>query len=1269
MRNLKKKITILILFLNLSLYIFIPFSGKLYIPDNKNNKNLSDNISGFIQNVNIQENSKDILIPKNNDKDSIYGVYLREELTKLKCSNYDSTARIKIIIMFPENISKEQRISIIDSLFNDYEIINNYNIIPGVYLKVNPYELINKESVIANSNIISGIYKSIKFKSPYIINDIPNTSSLSDADFPNWWRSDIGASGLSYDGTGVRVAVIDTGIYEHPDLNIVASKNFVSDEVTTEDINGHGTHVAGIIGSSGSTSGGKYVGIAPGVSLINARAGDTGGSLESGDIISAIDWCADQTAGGQADIISMSFGGGYPDDYTPYTIAISNAVKDGVICVVAAGNSGSEYFMGGSPAAEVDSIVVGASDKDDKLASFSSWGPAYDYIGYPDVVAPGVNIISTSAKGSLIQKEMEFLGDYFDYSGDGDYIPLSGTSMATPVVSGALAILLQAYPSLNPETARIALLEGARPLKDNNNRFVRAGAGIINISASLNFLANLSTMNDVAKFYPDILPTEPYNLLNFPGDHQKFSIFVISGVTKSFTIQIPNVDGISISVDSNPLIFSEPDTKTITFDVRINSNATAGLRKFTVNLTSTLGGVLYDTLNFTIDMKYPEHRVLFDSFHGLNDQFPEVSFYQMGYYEAIKDLAEMNISADYLGEYWSPDYDEDTDNSLLTEERLTQYDLVVLQNPILPYTLKEMQNLKNYFENGGNILFLGTRYQDLCVDNINKLFSVMSVNVQVDKNTIVDDEFVGAGAIVTSQSVTNFASHEIFNGVSKFYWKYGVSFSISGGATSIANLDGKTVVAVYDGTSSNKGKFTVFGDTHWLYYDYSRSGYSADHQQLFSNLMNYYFKDEISVNIKLNSCHSSNPTINLTITVKNTTSNNMISSATLNTKTIVTIKNDSFSEQIKVYSGKDGIAINKSYNIPYPSVTPYIIEVNFTDPSLKAYNKTTKVLYYDSAAMPKITSFSISEANVTRASGDFLYLNATLDSNSYSVKAYGSIYSFSFHNSKATINKTLDMTAYSGNKYSATFDPAYSDPSGPCFFYIIPENPTENYYNPSSPRLSFEILNDDPTIDEKDSSFSVSGSDETISFDDTKTSSSYKVYGIPQNSTLNFEVKANDKVSYEDSPSELKVYINLYIYLITSNGYIVQIPLYSYDYVKLDYDSDSTKFKGSYTIPFNLEYYTIEGAKSISTITDYQNNGDYIGVLTVTVWDSEGGNSEFIILVDITAAESISDNYWDLIFWILFFLALTILGVVVALVIAKRRKKKRALIEIGEEPL
>jgi subtilisin family serine protease len=225
-----------------------------------------------------------------------------------------------------------------------------------------------------------------------------------------------------YTGAGTTVAVLDSGIdATHPDLSdaVAGAENF-TDSDTTDDRFGHGTHVASIITGSGAASGGKYKGVAPDAKLLNGKVLDDYGSGLESWIIAGMEWAAH----GGADVVSMSLGNPFPSDGSdPMSQAVNRLTAEtGALFVVAAGNFGG---LIGSPGAADSALTVGAVDRDDQLADFSSRGRVDGAIK-PDITAPGVDIVAAKAKNGIIG----------DPASDG-YVSMSGTSMATPHVSGA----------------------------------------------------------------------------------------------------------------------------------------------------------------------------------------------------------------------------------------------------------------------------------------------------------------------------------------------------------------------------------------------------------------------------------------------------------------------------------------------------------------------------------------------------------------------------------------------------------------------------------------------------------------------------------------------------------------------------------------------------------------------------------------------------------------------------------------------------------------
>ncbi|MGP4044124.1 S8 family serine peptidase [Streptomyces sp. 2A115] len=248
---------------------------------------------------------------------------------------------------------------------------------------------------------------------------------------PKAWAS-------GYDGKGVKIAVLDTGVdASHPDLKdqVIAAKNFTPSPDAADRF-GHGTHVASIAAGTGARSNGAYKGVAPGAALLNGKVLDDEGSGDDSGVLSGIEWAVEQGA----DIVNLSLGGGDTPGVDPLEAAVNKfSAEKGVLFAVAAGNSGDREQSIDSPGSAEAALTVGAVDGDDRLADFSGRGPRVGDGGIkPDVTAPGVDITAAAAPGSVIEKEV-------GQNPEG-YLTIPGTSMAAPHVAGAAAILKQRHP-------------------------------------------------------------------------------------------------------------------------------------------------------------------------------------------------------------------------------------------------------------------------------------------------------------------------------------------------------------------------------------------------------------------------------------------------------------------------------------------------------------------------------------------------------------------------------------------------------------------------------------------------------------------------------------------------------------------------------------------------------------------------------------------------------------------------------------------------------
>ncbi|WP_326810476.1 S8 family peptidase [Streptomyces scopuliridis] len=254
-----------------------------------------------------------------------------------------------------------------------------------------------------------------------------------------------------YDGKGVKIAVLDTGVDEtHPDLKGVelAQKDF-SGSGNTVDHFGHGTHVASTAAGSGAKSGGKYKGVAPGAKILDGKVLDDSGFGDDSGIIAGMQWAADQGA----KVANLSLGGGDTTETDPLEAAVDKlSAEKGVLFVIAAGNDGPAAETVGSPGSAASALTVGAVDRNDKIADFSSVGPTADGSLKPDITAPGVDIVAAKAAQ----------GQIGDPAADG-YVSMSGTSMATPHVAGAAAILAQEHPDWTGQRIKQTLTASAKP--------------------------------------------------------------------------------------------------------------------------------------------------------------------------------------------------------------------------------------------------------------------------------------------------------------------------------------------------------------------------------------------------------------------------------------------------------------------------------------------------------------------------------------------------------------------------------------------------------------------------------------------------------------------------------------------------------------------------------------------------------------------------------------------------------------------------------------
>jgi subtilisin family serine protease len=329
---------------------------------------------------------------------------------------------------------------------------------------------------------------------------------------PDAWKA-------GYEGSGVQVAVLDTGVdATHPDLDgkVKESQDFSGSPSGTEDHFGHGTHVAATIAGTGAGAGGTRKGVAPKADLLVGKVlGDDGYGYDSW-IIAGMEWAASEGA----KVVNMSLGGGPTDGTDPLSQAVNDiTAQTGTLFVVSAGNEGADETVG-TPGAAASALTVGAVDRADKLADFSSRGPRLGDSGLkPEITAPGVDIIAARATGTAMGSPVDNL-----------YTAASGTSMAAPHVTGAAVLLAQQHPDWKADQLKNALVSTAKTQPDQT--VYAQGAGRVDLTRAV---AQKVTATGVADFGLQTTADLSSRTVTYRNDSG-------SPVTLTLSLQVTNLD-------------------------------------------------------------------------------------------------------------------------------------------------------------------------------------------------------------------------------------------------------------------------------------------------------------------------------------------------------------------------------------------------------------------------------------------------------------------------------------------------------------------------------------------------------------------------------------------------------------------------------------------------------------------------------------------------------------------------------------------------------
>ncbi len=472
---------------------------------------------------------------------------------------FAQASKVPVIILFKEKPT-DKHVNLVKS--NGGEITRTYHIINGFAANV-PQDRID---TIKNNPLVISVDPDVELHAFDLNADTQIRANQV------WAAGDT--------GQGVPVAILDTGIDRtHPEFSgrIVLCNSEISTEPTCDDGNGHGTHVAGIAGAAGVNNA-QATGVAPALSFYIDKVLDSSGSGTLSGVIAGIDWGVTN----KAKVESMSLGTSFTtkasncnNTFPSLTSAINNAVAAGVTVVAAAGNSGNAGVS--APGCISNVIAVGAVDSTDTIASFSSRGAAMTDHG---IVAPGVNIFST------------WLG--------GSYATLSGTSMATPHVSGTIALMLKAKPSLSPTTIRSTLFNTACTSTTTPSCPTGAvpnsiyGYGRIDALAAYKAVAGPTPT-------PTPTPTPDFSILASPS-----SLTIQASASGSSTITVTSLNGfsgtvslaasapgLSATLSPTSLTIASGGSGSSTLSIIVSSTTAAGT--YTVTVTGTSGSSIHST--------------------------------------------------------------------------------------------------------------------------------------------------------------------------------------------------------------------------------------------------------------------------------------------------------------------------------------------------------------------------------------------------------------------------------------------------------------------------------------------------------------------------------------------------------------------------------------------------------------------------------------------------------------------------------------------------
>nr|MDO8135874.1 S8 family serine peptidase [Candidatus Njordarchaeum guaymaensis] len=1061
-------------------------------------------------------------------------------------------AKIIVVLKQESDVGLIEEISRADPSFR---LITRFEIIPAVLIE-GP---LNKISKLFSISEIRGVYLNKEFNVGPINKTLSSTSSMSPASL---WIQAINTTPVRAitNGSGVTVAVLDSGIYDsHPDLagKVVKNTSFVNTlydyqlNESSDDYLGHGTYVAGIIAGGGIVSS-AYEGVAPGVKLISVKCIDEYGQGFTAGIIKAIEWAVSQSC----DVINLSIGGGAADPDDPISLAVDSAVRSGVVVVVSAGNGGPDYSTGSSPAAARLAISVGASNGTKSIADFSSRGPTLDGRPYPDVLAPGVDIVSTLASGSAIADYAE----RFDLP-SGNYVSLGGTSASTPLVSGSVALLLSSLTQLRSvapgeskveiaTTIRIALMRTANnSVGTDVNTY---GSGIVNVGSAYAYLGQFSgSPYPILDVYPKTLINAPY-LVGFLGDSFAVNLSLLTAYKASLNIAVSGNATQFIKL-RNSTFTNIVGLTPINVNISIPVNATLGKYVAQIGFINTSSTHLITGENVTVGftVKSPRGRLYFDVFHTDST------------FSIRSDLYKLALRL--TNESYSV-YESDTP---LTYSEISQYDILVLTDPQIMFGVEEVNAIHDFVAKNGSLLIFGNYYPRIAAEAVNGITA--RYGIQFNKDFIANYTDMVTGDILNSLiNVTDLASHPVTTNVGSYLFGYGSSLSVN---TSMATLLANTsmqwsnlpILAAYDSPAA--GRVLVSGSMLFATDGYLLDKSNLGNAKLADNMINWLLRDgNMSVEVVAPSTRlKSGETFQIGLLVVNRTTGNLlgwnVTCTAINGSSIpVRLINSTngiyynmsliFQYQgfytLSVRANSDGNAILREFNLEVVNAAPEILNISletYHNP-LVSYPLPTYFKGYLPSGTPIISRFG-DYVNITiKASGVDSGSNVTVY-----LTRYPDLY-LSSDKPITYISIEAELVDGATHTYRAQYRPTLGNSTDIYFFWISADN--AGHMSLSNEVGAIMVASIDPIINKTTST--INGR--------TLSDLGQNIYlTINTGDTVSVTVNGSDA---EDMPRNMRAWaILLDLSLFRVPGFTSAELIIS----NLTFSSETSTFSGALTIP------------------------------------------------------------------------------------------------------